>query len=73
MAVLSMGGAESNPLVSYLMSLGPFRGLVLAKSLVIALAAAGSAMHRGWALGVANLVFSGVVAWNCSIIARLAF
>ncbi len=72
LAVLAMGGMESNPLVASLMTLGPFRGLVVAKALVIALAAVGCVMGRERALRLVNLVFTAVVVSNLSIIARLA-
>ena len=72
LAVLALGGRESNPLINYLMELGPFRGLVLSKALVIALASIGSMAGKTRGIRVANLVFSVVVAWNLTIIGRLA-
>ena len=67
-----LGGAEENPLVRHLMSVGSVDGVILAK--ILALAIGGvyviAAKHR--ALRIANLVFTGIVVWNLRILARLA-
>jgi hypothetical protein len=70
--VLAMGGHENNPIVAHIMAVGPIEGILLAKLAVIGIAAAGAAMRKNRGLRVANLAFSGVVAWNISVIARLA-
>ncbi|SPF37351.1 conserved membrane hypothetical protein [Candidatus Sulfopaludibacter sp. SbA4] len=69
---LTMGGSESNPMIAHLMALGPVRGLLVSKALVIALAAAGASMRKNRGIWCANAVFSGVVMWNLGIITRLA-
>jgi hypothetical protein len=71
-AVFRLGGGEQNPLVHYLMAVGPVEGVILAKivALAIGVGCVMAAKHRP--LRVANLFFAGVVAWNLSIIARLA-
>jgi adenine/guanine phosphoribosyltransferase-like PRPP-binding protein len=54
------------------MAVGPVEGVILAKivALAIGVGCVMAAKHRP--LRVANLFFAGVVAWNLSIIARLA-
>jgi hypothetical protein len=70
--VLSMGGSENNPLVAHVMALGPVRGLVVTKTLVIAIAAAGALFKMDRGIRRATVAFCAIVAWNISIIARLA-
>jgi hypothetical protein len=71
-AALAMGGAENNPLIAHLMAFGLVRGLVFSKLIVIGLAFAGVWMHKDRGIRLANLVFSAIVIWNVSVIARLA-
>lgn len=73
LVALAMGGGEQNPLVSHFMALGPVRGLILAKLLVLAVAATGALLHKDRGLRWANVGFSAVIAWNIAVIARLAF
>ena len=72
MVVLALGGSEKNPIVAHLMSLGPVGGLIVSKILVIGVATAGAFLQKARGIRLANVVFCGVVAWNVSIIARLA-
>jgi len=71
-AVLRLGGVEENPLVKLLMSFGPVEGLILAKLLAVALGVGCFVTTKPRALRMANFLFAAIVAWNLSIIARLA-
>ena len=72
LTVFRLGGVEENPLVQHLMSVGSVEGVILAKVLALAIGGACviAAKHR--ALRIANVVFTGIVVWNLSILARLA-
>jgi len=70
---MAMGGGEQNPIVAHFMALGPVRGLILSKLLVCGIAATGALLHKDRGLRRANLAFSGIIAWNLAVIARLAF
>ncbi len=72
LTVLAMGGQENNPIVAHFMALGPVSGLFLSKLVITGLAVAGATLGKNRGLRVANIVFMGIVAWNVSIIARLA-
>lgn len=72
LTVLGMGGEEKNPIVSHFMTVGPIGGLFLSKLLITGIAVGGSLLGKHRGLRVANIVFVGIVAWNVSIIARLA-
>jgi hypothetical protein len=67
----SLGGGESNPLVSRMLTIGPVTGLVVAKLIVTGLASTLVRMGGGRGLRVINLAYSGVVLWNVSVILRL--
>ena len=54
------------------MTIGPVGGLILSKLAVTGIAVAGAALGKNRGLRTANIVFMGIVAWNVSIIARLA-
>jgi hypothetical protein len=69
---LSMGGCENNPIVAHIMKLGPVGGLLVSKIVVIGLATAGAFLNKERGLRRANVAFCGIVAWNLSVIARLA-
>ena len=72
MAVMRLGGLEQNPLVQHLMAAGPVAGVTPAKMVALAIAAGCFIAEKRRALRTANLVFTGTVAWNLRIIARLA-
>jgi hypothetical protein len=72
LVVLAMGGRETNPIVQHFMTVGPVAGLVISKLTVTAIAAAIVALRRNRGLRLANVAFTGVVAWNFTIIARMA-
>ena len=67
--VLRLGGYEANPLVNYFMRLGPVGGLIVAKSVVIALGAAIVWFNRHRVVFLANYAYAGVVCWNLAILA----
>lgn len=71
MAVLRLGGVEENPLVKLFMALGPVEGLILAKLVTVAIGVGCFLATKHRALRLGNIVFSGIIAWNLSIIARL--
>jgi hypothetical protein len=68
---LRLGGVEKNPLIQFFLTVGPVLGLVLAKVVVLLIAAACAAGGRQRPLRCANAAFAGVVGWNLFIIARL--
>jgi hypothetical protein len=68
---LRLGGAEDNPLIQMFMSIGPVAGLILAKTLVLLIAFGCALSSRARVLRGANVVFTGIVAWNLIVIARL--
>ena len=72
LVVLAMGGRETNPIVQHFMTVGPVAGLIISKLTVTVIAVAVVALRRNRGLRLANLAFTGVVAWNFTIIARLA-
>ena len=67
-----LGGAEQNPLVASFLSIGAVPGLLLSKAAVIGLAFLAVSCGKGRRLHLANIAFTVVVAWNVSIISRLA-
>ena len=69
---LGLGGHENNPMIAHLLALGPVRGLLVSKVVVIGLAVAGASMQKHRGIWCANAVFSAIVVWNLSIITRLA-
>jgi hypothetical protein len=71
-AVFRLGGVEQNPLIQHLMGGGAVQGVIVAKVLALSIGVGCllAAKHR--TLVIANLVFGAIVAWNLSIIARLA-
>ena len=71
MAVFGLGGGEMNPVVTQIMSIGPLRGLLASKLIVVAIAAACVYIGKQKGIRLANIVFAAVVVWNCSIVARL--
>ena len=72
LVVLAMGGRETNPIIQHFMTVGPVAGLIISKLAVTAIAVAGVAFKRYRGIRLANFAFTGVVAWNFTIIARLA-
>jgi hypothetical protein len=72
LVVLALGGRENNPIIQHLMTVGPMAGLVISKLIVIAIAVAGIALGKSRGLRLANVAFAGIVAWNVTVIARLA-
>ena len=72
LVVLAMGGRETNPIIQHFMTVGPVAGLIISKLTVTAIAVAGVALRKNRGIRLANVVFTGVVAWNFTIIARLA-
>src|SRR5215471_15385793 len=69
---LGLGGGERNPIVLQIMTLGPVVGLVISKLAVIAIAGCGALLKKYSGLRCANLAFCAIVAWNVSVIFRLA-
>ena len=69
---LGMGAGEQNPLVSQILSWAPVYGLLVSKVVVVGIAGLGVWMEKSNGLRVANLAFAGVVAWNFTVIFRLA-
>ena len=69
---LALGGTENNPLIAHLMAWGPVSGLILSKLMVTVVALTAAFLRKDRGLRVANFAFSGIVAWNVSVIARLA-
>ena len=67
--VLKLGGYEANPVVNYLMRLGPIEGLLLAKTVVIAGGAAIVWYNRHRVVFLANYAYAGIVCWNLAILA----
>jgi hypothetical protein len=70
--VLALGGQENNPIVAHVMALGPIGGLLISKLAVTGIAIAGVGLQKHRAIRVANLAFTGIVAWNVTVIAKLA-
>jgi hypothetical protein len=69
----ALGGGETNALVARLMIMGgTIPGLILAKIIVLSVAVVVVWLRKGRALRWANVVYTGIVAWNLTIIARLA-
>jgi len=68
---ISLGGDEKNPLVSYLMNVGPIAGLLISKLVVIGIAVVGALMSKYKGIRWANVAFTAVIIWNVSIIFRL--
>jgi hypothetical protein len=71
LAAIGWGGSEANPLVSLFMNSGPFVGLLVSKSVVVAIACGGAYLRKYRSLKWANLAFCAVIVWNLSIILRL--
>jgi hypothetical protein len=69
---IRLGGSEHNPLVSQFMAFGPVIGLLVTKIIVIGMASLGVWMGKQNGIRWANVAFSFVIAWNLSIITRLA-
>jgi hypothetical protein len=68
--VFSRGGFELNPVVRSLMPLmGPFFAVVVCKALLISLILVFS--RRPWMLRFANVLYTGIVAWNVLILLAL--
>ena len=72
LTAFALGGRENNPLVAHIMAVGPIGGLLISKLAVIGIAVAAATLRRHRGLRVANVAYSGVVAWNLTVIARLA-
>ncbi len=72
LTAVRMGGTELNPMIARMMAVGPVTGLLISKTIVIGLAAGGSLMGKKRGIGWANVCFMGIIAWNLTIIGRLA-
>jgi len=72
LAALALGGHENNPIIAHIMTVGPVAGLLISKLVVTGIAAAGAAMRKYRGITWANIAFTGVVAWNVTVVARLA-
>jgi hypothetical protein len=72
LAVFRLGGGEENPLIQHLMIVGSIQGVILAKVLTLAIGVGCLLAAKYRTLRIANVIFAGIVAWNLSIIARLA-
>jgi hypothetical protein len=68
---LKLGGAEQNSMVRALMSVGPYKGLILSKLIVLSLALGFALSKKQAAIRNANVVFAAIVAWNLTVIVRL--
>jgi hypothetical protein len=68
---LKLGGAEQNSMVRALMSVGPYKGLILSKLIVLSLALGFALSKKQAAIRSANVVFAAIVAWNLTVIVRL--
>ena len=71
LVAIAMGGGEKNPIVGYFMSAGPITGLLISKTVVIAIACSGAFLQKYNGIKCANAVFSVVVVWNVTVICRL--
>jgi hypothetical protein len=72
LVALALGGGETNPLVRSLLVLGPVSGLVLAKAVALAVGLLAYFMGKRRGIRNANRVYSAIVIWNFTIIARLS-
>jgi hypothetical protein len=64
-----MGAFEVNPLIAgFTHLLGPTRGLILSKAIPCVLVLR---IHR--LMWVANLLYTGVICWNCLILFALSY
>ncbi len=72
LTVFKLGGGEQNPLVQHLMAVGSIQGVILAKVITLAIGVGLLMAAKYRTLRIANVIFAGIVAWNLSIIARLA-
>ena len=68
---MRLGATELNPVVHAFMSLNPLTGLLLAKVGALVIGAACALSNKRGALQKANLVFTAIVLWNVTILARL--
>jgi hypothetical protein len=71
LVTMRLGGVELNPMVRMFMSVGPVAGLFLAKLVVLAIAVGCALASKYRTLRRANIVFTGIVIWNITVIARL--
>jgi hypothetical protein len=67
----SLCGGEMNPIVTRLLGVGIYGGLLIAKLIALGIAFLASAYGRYSWLRKANVAFSAIVLWNLSIIGRL--
>jgi Domain of unknown function (DUF5658) len=68
---LKLGGDEKNPLIRQFMVMGPIMGLVVSKIMVVVFAGGCALLGKPRPVVYANLVFTGIVLWNFSVIIRL--
>jgi len=68
---IEAGGAEQNSMVRALMFVGPYKGLILSKLIVLSLALGFALSKKQAAIRSANVVFAAIVAWNLTVIVRL--
>jgi hypothetical protein len=64
-------GAEKNPLIQVFMSIGPVKGIIYAKIVVLLFAIGCSISRKRKPLHWANVVFAGIVVWNLVVITAL--
>jgi hypothetical protein len=66
---LMLGISEGNPVVHFAMAhTNPVTGLVVAKSICVAVGIVCSVSGRMWAIQKLNLIFTFVVVWNVASI-----
>ena len=70
--VLKTGGGEGNPIVKHLMLFGTLQGLLLSKVLLLAIATIAVKLKKMRVIRTCNIVFALIVAWNLSVVVRLA-
>ena len=69
--VLRLGGTEMNPIVRHFITSSSMQGLLMAKLFCLALGAACVFLNKVRAMRLSNIAFSGIVAWNVMILAKL--
>ena len=68
---LRLGGAETNPVVAHFMTAAPITGLFIAKLIALGIGLTCLLFKKYRAINLSNIAFSGIVAWNLTIVARL--
>lgn len=62
MIFLQLGEQEANPMIVWMMSLGPIIGVGLAKLMVLVIG--GVVLKNPIAILIANVAYIGIVGWN---------